>query len=181
MSSTSTSATVDTSGFLTKVEDDPAPKFSAEVDFDNKGAKNLGTLTGGFDNNNDGITQVGDIEDAGNIQLNGQIYEDAMEVHSPAGSPLNIDWNDGNIQKIDLENMGGDLTLTFSNEQPTTMTLYVKQATGGGINILWPANATFDGGTAPTITTTADALDVIGFGYDDEADEFHGSFGQDKQ
>jgi len=76
-----------------------------------------------------------------------------------SGSSKTVDWTDGQVQKITLTD---DCTLTFSNPPgPTNITLRVIQDGTGGWGLVWPASVKWLKGVAPTITSTADAEDVI--------------------
>jgi hypothetical protein len=63
-----------------------------------------------------------------------------------------------------------DITLTASRELtfPTAVpgqsfTLVIRQGGSGSYTITWPTTVKWDGGVAPTLTTTVGAVDILGF------------------
>lgn len=75
-----------------------------------------------------------------------------------------IAWNAGNIQKSTLT---GNCTYTFTapSNDGTFMLKLVQDATGSR-TVTWPASVKWPGGTAPTLSTAANAIDIITFMYD---------------
>jgi hypothetical protein len=75
-----------------------------------------------------------------------------------------IDWSDGNFHKFTFG--AGNETLTFTNPSLIgDLTLILIQDSTGSRTITWPT-VLWEGGVAPTLTTTANAIDVIKFIYD---------------
>ncbi len=101
----------------------------------------------------------------GNLTVTaGQYYSEL--VNGPGNFP-EIDWNQGNVQKIYL--VQGDNTISFINAQSGAryMLIVVQPTDTGGGTITWPTDQVkWPGGVLPTLTSTADAVDVIGFLYD---------------
>lgn len=78
-----------------------------------------------------------------------------------SGAAAAIDWNEGNKQKIVLTD---DCSLTFATPfGVTTVTLKVEQDVAGSRLVTWPANVKWSSGTAPTLTTTGNAIDIVVF------------------
>jgi len=74
-----------------------------------------------------------------------------------------LDWNNSNVQSVTL---GGNRTFTFAN--PLTGGRYLivlKQDGTGSRTVTWPT-IKWRGGTAPTLTTTANKTDLITIVYD---------------
>ncbi|MCL4405314.1 MAG: prepilin-type N-terminal cleavage/methylation domain-containing protein [Patescibacteria group bacterium] len=96
---------------------------------------------------------------ASTLDVNGSLYS---ELYAPTySSSMTIDWSKGNTQKIVLT---GNATLTFTNGQPGgKYSLMLVQDSTGGRTITWPSNVKWSGGTAPTLTTTANKTDFVGF------------------
>ncbi len=75
---------------------------------------------------------------------------------------ITINWNDltkGLIRKITL---GGNRTLVFSN--PTldqTVLIRLQQDGTGSRTVTWPSNITWPGGSAPTLSTGANKVDIF--------------------
>ncbi|MSR70638.1 hypothetical protein EXS62_01200 [Candidatus Kaiserbacteria bacterium] len=77
------------------------------------------------------------------------------------GGTVAIDWRDGNQQLVTL---GGNRTITFAGYIPgQTMRLVVCQDGTGSRTLSWPAAVLWAGGSAPTLTTTANKCDVTTF------------------
>ena len=79
------------------------------------------------------------------------------------GATIALDWNNSNVQSVTL---GGNRTFTFAN--PLTGGRYLivlKQDGTGSRTVTWPT-IKWRGGTAPTLTTTANKTDLITIVYD---------------
>lgn len=75
-----------------------------------------------------------------------------------------IDWTAGNKQKSTLT---GNCTFTFTAPPgPTNLVLKLVQDGTGSRTVTWPAAVHWSGGTAPTLTTTANKVDLITFYFD---------------
>jgi len=101
----------------------------------------------------------------GLFNANGNAFGDGTEVdNGNSGTADTIVWNDGNFQKSTLT---GNCTYTFT--APTNKGRYqlvlVQDATGGR-TVTWPASVKWPGGTAPTLSTAANSIDIISFYYD---------------
>ena len=81
-----------------------------------------------------------------------------------ASSALTIDWNNGNKQYITLATATCTLTFTAPSG-PCNVIFRIVQDTVGSRTIVWPATAKWPSGTAPTLTTTASAVDIVSFYY----------------
>jgi hypothetical protein len=86
-----------------------------------------------------------------------------------------IDWAKGDHQRVKLGAAG--LTVTFLNPQAGKhLKLEVVQdATGSRTITTWPTAVKWPGGTAPTLTTTANRLDLFDFLYDQVLTNYRGS------
>jgi hypothetical protein len=90
-----------------------------------------------------------------------------------SGAALTIDFRVAVMQKVTLTDA---CTFTFSNPQSgTTYGLSLVQNAVGSKTATWPANVNWEGGAAPTLTTTPTAKDFIIFVYDSVDDVFYGS------
>lgn len=84
-----------------------------------------------------------------------------------------IDWNKGNVQKVTLG--ATPLTITFSNPKSGGVyTLIVAQDATGSRTVVWPAAVVWPGGTTPTLTTTANHIDMFTFLYDSATTKYRG-------
>ena len=92
-------------------------------------------------------------------------------MHSPStpytltdGATVAVDWNESQNQEL---TPGGNRTLTFSNGVAGMLyTIKITQDATGSRTITWPSSVKWAGGTAPTLTITADRTDVIMFYFD---------------
>lgn len=84
---------------------------------------------------------------------------------TPSGTTQTIDWNDGTFQVLDLGSASGNVTLTLSN--PEAGCSYLLEVIQGATarTLTWPAAVYWEGGSAPTISTTEDAIDLISLAY----------------
>lgn len=81
-----------------------------------------------------------------------------------------------NVTDINFVNYNPDSSYT------STVTLRVIQDGTGGRTVTWPASIIWAGGTAPTVTSTANAIDVYGFTTYDAGSTWYGfTLGQDMQ
>ncbi len=134
------------------------------IDIDESGT-NTGTITG-LEVDVSGVTTgtyYAATFQGGNVNINGGQFGSDIYVIGSSGSSQTIDWNNGNTQHITLT---ANCTLTFSNGiSGRKYTLIVKQDGSGSRTITWPASVRWSGGTAPTLTTTANRTDYFGFIY----------------
>jgi hypothetical protein len=103
----------------------------------------------------------------GNLPLGeNQAYSDIPTTMEPTGTTQTVDWDDGHVQVLDLDSASGDVTVTLSNGRGSGS--YGLKLIQGSVarNITWPASVLWESGSAPTITTTDDAIDVVTFIYD---------------
>jgi hypothetical protein len=106
-----------------------------------------------------------------------QIFQSGgLTIYTPSGTTQTVDWNNGNIQAIDLGSATGNVTLTFSNPHITAYTLKVIQDNTAPLNLIYPASVKWVGGIAPVISTGASAIDTITFIYD--GTNYLGTFNQ---
>lgn len=81
-----------------------------------------------------------------------------------SGTADTIDWTLSNKQKSTLT---GNCTFTFTAPPgPCSLVLKLVQDGTGSRTVTWPAAVHWSGGTAPTLTTTLNKVDIITFYYD---------------
>lgn len=101
---------------------------------------------------------------AADIQIEGEVYADGEVDDGNSSTADTIDWTTGNFHKSTLT---GNCTYTFTAPTgPTTLVLKVIQDGTGSRTVTWPAAVKWPSGTAPTLTTTAAAVDIISFYFD---------------
>jgi len=82
---------------------------------------------------------------------------------SQAGPNYTVNWNNGQKQRITLT---GNVTLTFTAPAGVgNFLLRVIQGPVGNRLVTWPASVRWPGGTAPTLSTAANAVDIVTFYY----------------
>lgn len=88
--------------------------------------------------------------------------EDLNTIASSASDP-SIDIADGNVVDLTLDDSP---TLTFTGSTSgfaCAFTLILRQDGTGSRTVTWPASVVWAGGTAPTLSTAASAIDIIVF------------------
>ena len=110
---------------------------------------------------------------------------DATNVYTAAQAPAVVALTDGATITVDLSAgnvfhvvLDGNRTIDFTN--PTAgqhFTMFIQQDdTTGSRTLTWDAVNDWAGGTAPTLTTTTDAVDVLSFVVDHDGN-IHGLLG----
>jgi hypothetical protein len=93
------------------------------------------------------------------------------------GATITVDWNCGNTQEVVLAGTGR--TLAFSNvSKGTAMKIWVWQdATGSRTITTYPTGTHWQGGSAPTLTTTAGKFDILVFTTSTSTTQYSGQAG----
>jgi hypothetical protein len=87
-----------------------------------------------------------------------------------------IDWTRGNYQRMELN--ATPTVLTFmAPSGPCSVHLFLKQASGGGKTVTWPITIKWPDGTAPILTATGSAVDVVTLVWDGV--DYYGMWGPD--
>jgi hypothetical protein len=80
-----------------------------------------------------------------------------------SGTAITINWGNGNKQKVTLT---ANCTFTFTAPSGTcNLILRLIQDATGGRTVTWPAIVKWVNGTAPTLSTAANAVDIVSFYY----------------
>lgn len=98
-----------------------------------------------------------------NLEIQGQVNSPANAKGNSGTGTVTFNWNDGNIQTVTLT---GSCTFAFSN--PTSGASYqivITQNGTGGFSITWPT-IHWEGKTVPSLTGTANSVDVVTLTYD---------------
>lgn len=92
-------------------------------------------------------------------------YTQAATV-TPAGLTQTLDFNLGNVQKIDLGSAAGDVTLTLNNMAAGSMYLIFSVQGATPRDLIWPASVKWPGGQKLLLSQTNDAVDYVRAYYD---------------
>jgi len=77
-----------------------------------------------------------------------------------------VDWGAGNKATVTLTGNVGTMAFTNPAKVSNLLLKIVQDATGSRLVTAWDADVKWVGGVAPTLTTTANAIDVISFYFD---------------
>ena len=107
----------------------------------------------------------------GNTNINGVLsnpilksYKETINIATSAGT-FDVNWSTGANHAITLIN--GANTITFSNIVATGtlqgVNLFLQQNTGGNSTVNWPLAVSWGSQGAPTLSTTANVIDIVNF------------------
>lgn len=110
-------------------------------------------------------TWTNDVEASGH-KITGAVYESIAEVSGSSTlgtSSLTLDFSTGNVFEVTLDR---NITSIIYANLPSNLLvpctiIFTQDATGGRTVTGWAANTKWPGGTAPTLTTAANAVDII--------------------
>lgn len=98
---------------------------------------------------------------------------------TPAGTAIAVDCKNGTNQRVQLTTTASVVTM-YNAKDGQVVYLRVKQAAAGSLTIGTWTDVYFAGGTEPTITATANALDWIKLTYQSDLGKWYGEvLGQD--
>ena len=103
-------------------------------------------------------------------------YNETYAAVSSSGNATTVDCETGNVFTHTLTE---NTTFTFSNP-PSSGTAYgfllkvVQDASASGYTVTWPSSVDWASATAPTLTATADAVDVLSFYTHDGGTNWYG-------
>lgn len=106
------------------------------------------------------------------VNLGGQ---ETVSTNSAATGAVTLNLANGNVFSLTLT---GAITLTFSGAtagKACSFAVYLKQDTTGGRSISWPASVKWAGGSSPTLSTAANAVDIVVFESIDGGTIWYGS------
>lgn len=86
-----------------------------------------------------------------------------LSTNATSGSTPSIDLANGNVHDVTLT---ANATFTFTGSASSVacgFTLILRQDGSGSHTVTWPASVDWPGGSAPTITATANGVDVYTF------------------
>lgn len=111
---------------------------------------------------------VGDLLTTGNRVAGTVVFDEIDDGNS--GTTDTIDWTAGPKHKSTLTD---NVTFTFTDPDGATNVILILVQDGTGSRLVtWPSTVKWGGGSAPTLTTTANAVDIISFYFD--GTNYHG-------
>jgi hypothetical protein len=104
---------------------------------------------------------------SGSLKAHGQIYSELSTTVTPTSTSASINWNDGNVQFLDLGSATGHVTASFSNSNSGgNYLLIIIQHPSAPKDIVWPTNTKWPDGVKPVITSASGAMDIANLLYD---------------
>ena len=99
-------------------------------------------------------------------------------VGASSGSSYTVDLENGNLYEVTLTD---NCTFTFSNPPASgkggSFTLILKQDGTGSRTVTWPGSVKWAGGAAPTLSSSASAVDILAFTTTDAGSVWYGFWG----
>jgi len=100
----------------------------------------------------------------GHLQLEKTAYYDEEYDNGTKSSNYELDWNNGNKQKLTL---GANITLTFTNPLGAcNLVLNLVQDGTGNRTVTWDTDIKWSADTAPTLSTGSGDIDILTFYFD---------------
>ena len=101
----------------------------------------------------------------GNLIAEGQAYSTIASTVTPSALSATIDWNNGNMQVLDLQTGGSINTLTINNPKAGA-SYFIKIIQGGGNTITWPAAVKWAENDTYVGSPGAGDIDAVALTYD---------------
>ena len=123
------------------------------------GASNL-EITADADGFLFGDKNISNVKD---LTLKGQLAQDAIYANGDSGAAATIDWDNGNIQEIEIT---ANTVLTFANGKDSgEYLLVINQDATGGFSVDFPSDVQFENADV-SVNTGADSKTYVSFLYD---------------
>jgi len=100
---------------------------------------------------------------AGPIESNSQVYSSIASTVTPSALAATIDWNNGNMQVLDMTSNINTLTL---NNPKAGASYFIKIIQGGGNTIVWPASVKWAENDEYVGSAVAGDIDAVALTYD---------------
>lgn len=103
----------------------------------------------------------------------------------PVANTVEFDVSDGGLMQLDLDDpdLTGNVTISFTGYHASgrihEWTVEIQQRDSSPYTVTWPSEVTWPGGTAPVMSTGANAVDVFHFYTRDGGITVRGTFAQD--
>lgn len=110
-----------------------------------------------------------------------QIGSSSLVSNGNSGLTPTTDWTQGISQAYTLNGSGnpGTANTTFAFANPVAgekLVLLLTQDTVGSRTVTWPSNVVWPNAVAPTLSTSAGNVDIVGFIYDSVAAKYRGMY-----
>jgi hypothetical protein len=105
------------------------------------------------------------IDSDGSGKFTSQVYSSIASTVTPSALAATIDWNNGNMQVLDLQTGGSINTLTINNPKAGA-SYFIKIIQGGGNTITWPAAVKWAENDTYAGSTGAGDIDAVALTYD---------------
>lgn len=166
------SVTAAQTGGIADVVDDTTPQLGGDLDTNGNQITSASNADVSINPNGSG-----DVLLMKAARLDKQAYQVAIVDNGNSGASKTIDWTSGLKQEI---TMTSNCTFTFTDPAgPCNTVLKISQDASGSRTITWDASCWFSGGTAPTLTSTGNAVDIACFFFD--GTYYHGDVLTDTQ
>ena len=97
-----------------------------------------------------------------NGTLASDVYVNSSIPTNTSGATITVDWNLGNIQTLTLNQVGTTVNFTNPTAGYGRFAIFVKQdATGSRTVTTWDTDIKWPGGSAPVLSTAANAADIV--------------------
>lgn len=119
------------------------------------------------------VASTGNITDGGTLSVTGAStlkgvtealgtqYYSLFASSTASTAATTVNWNNSNVQELQLTT---STVLSFSNTNPgARYILMLLQDATGSRTVTWPSSVQWASGTAPTLTTAANKLDIVTF------------------
>ena len=101
----------------------------------------------------------------GNVKVDGQAYSAIASTVTPSALAATIDWDNGNMQVLDLQTGGNVNTLTINNPKAGA-SYFIKIIQSGGGTITWPAAVKWAENDTYAGSGGAGDIDAVALTYD---------------
>lgn len=104
-----------------------------------------------------------------------RLYTQFTSSVTPSSNTVTFDLSAGSIINLNWTQDISTINITNVPSQSTSFVVFISAS--GGQSIQWPGSIRFNGGTAPTLTTSSNAVDVLAFTTNNNGDNWYGNVG----
>ncbi len=111
------------------------------------------------------VTERFRIDSDGSVKIKSQVYSSIANTVTPSAGAATIDWNNGNMQVLDLQT-GGNITTFTINNPKAGASYFIKIIQGGSNTITWPAAVKWAENDTYAGSVGAGDIDAVALTYD---------------